>query len=443
MQATHDTPYSQGLLQTISSFLEKVFHYPYLYSFFALICLNTRTLLNTDSLLASILHVPSFPLFKVLTYFIFAAVFLCYAVRWINGTIKRCNPTLLCIVGMFLFLSLVTFLFNGASGYHPHWHAGFALMLIFDMGLQCERKSLIRGLAGAYEFWVYLNLFSFIIFPSSFSPRASVKDWILDSHVFYYRIVFPAFSLALIRHHLLGSKKDWRMLLLASACLLTVYHQQGATALIGIAVFLALLIWYNRRAMPRFTTPLVFTAVSILIFISIQYFNLLNLFESIIVKDLGKNISLSGRTRIWDKTLSILFKNPVTGVGYLPVAYMRDLFWQWAPHTHNQILELLLHGGFVTLIFYFAALFFSSREAVRHRRNPAVKALSFLLCTFSLMGVVEIFHNDPMYYALFVFLSRADCLTQDVKQLPRISMLTRIKRDIGKVKKRPARNETF
>lgn len=437
MQATVETKAPVRAENRISAWLDAIFSQPYLYAVFAVILLRPRALLDVDALITSVLQVEAFPLFRVATYVLFTVVLICYILRWVLKDIKRVNKTLLCILGMFLYLAGITFVFNGASGYHIDWHAGFALMMMIDMGLQRERKSLIRGMTGAFEFWVYLNVISFIIFPQSLNPADITPGWILDNRVFYYRMVFPALGLALMRYYVLGKEWGWRTAVLIATCAITVAVQRGGTALIGVGLLLLLLLWCNRRALPRYITPFLFTLLAAAMFIGIQFFDLLRLFGTLITEALEKSMTLSSRTVIWNKTLEVVFNNPLTGVGYLPVLYMRELLGGPSfSHTHNQLLELMLHGGAIAVALYLAATHFASQEAIKYRRSPAVKAMTLLICTFAIMGVVEIFHNDPIYYALFVFLSRADCLTEGVKPLPRISVFKRVKRDIRKLVKK-------
>lgn len=435
MQATAETGAPLRRDNKISAWLDRIFSQPYLYAFFALIALKPRALCDMDELIASILHVDAFPLFRVATYAIFTIVLVCYALRWVMRDIARVNKTLLCILAMFLYLAGITFVFDGASGYHIDWHAGFALMMMIDMGLQREKKSLIRGLAGAFEFWVYLNVISFVVFPESLDPRNVTASWILGSRVFYYRILFPALAAALLRYQVCGREFSLHTVLLVIASAVTAVWQGGGTALIGLGLWIVLAVWCNRRALPKYMTPLFFTLLAAVVFVGIQYFDVHNLFASLITGVLNKRMTLSGRTDIWDKTMTVVFKNPITGVGYLPVAFMRNLLGGWAfSHTHNQLLELLLHGGVITVALYLTAVHFASTEAVRYRRSPAVKSVALLLCVFAFMGVVEIFHNDPIYYAMFVLLSRADCLADEDKKLPRISVIKRIKRDLKRKK---------
>ena len=410
----------------ISQWLDSVFKHPLLYTLFALPALRPRLLCEVDALLG----IGAFPLSEILIYIVFTLVLIAYLFRWLRGDIQRKNPTFLCLLLMFLWLDAVTLLYGGASGYHIVWHSGFALMMMLDMGLQREKESVLRGIITAMEIWIYVNLCALFLHPGGvWTDDPLSPEWILGSRAIYYRIVFPALALSLIRYHVLGKKWRWRTAELLIACVLTIGLQRGGTGLIGFVLMLFLLLWCYRRALPRYLTPLTFTGLALLGFIGIHFFKVHYAFEWLISGVLGKSMTLSNRTDIWQHTMALIFNNPITGVGLLPVAYMSPLLGGFT-HTHNHLLELMLHGGVIALGLYAAALYFASHEAIAHRRNPAVKVAAILLAVFSFIGVNEIFHNEPIYYALFILLARADCLTGSAKPLPRISLIKRLQRDL-------------
>lgn len=420
-----------GTVGRISAFVDNLLGRAGVYAVLSFLAIRPFLLRNADEQLASLLGCAVFPLFEVLVYAAFALVLLCYGFRFAAGEIKRKNPTFLCILGLFAWLQAVTMLYDGASGFYLAWHSGFSLMMMLDMGLQRERKSVIRGLTAALEVWVYVNIASLAAFPGGMITTDILSPgWILGSRAEYYRVVFPALAFALIRFHV-GAAGKTRTAALVFACVLTVALQRGGTGLIGFAMLLCLSAWCMRRALPRYVTPLMFTLTALAAFIGIQFFNVHYAFEWLISGVLGKSMTLSNRTDIWQKVMDIVFKNPVTGVGLLPLAYMASLLGGYN-HTHNQLLEIMLHGGFTGIALYLGAVYFASREAVAYRRSAAVKTAAILLSVFAFIGVNEMFHNEPIYYALFVLLSRADCLYEDCRPLPRISLKKRILRDLKK-----------
>ena len=113
---------------------------------------------------------------------------------------------------------------------------------------------------------------------------------------------------------------------------------------------------------------------------------------------------------------------------------MRQLFGstfeQPLNHTHNQVLDLLLHGGLLALLPYLGMVYIATRQTLLYRRSAAVKTAAILLMTFLFMGTVDIFHNEPIYYPLFMLLARADRLAEGGKALPRISLWERARRDV-------------
>jgi len=415
------------LADRLNQWLDHILAQPWVYAIFAFLAIRPSQLLDLDEQLFGAL-----PIFRCIIYVGFTLALLSYAVRWCTSAIQRKNPTFLCILLLFLWLDAVTLLYQGASGYHIYWHSGFMLMMLLDMGLQRERESTLCGITLALEGWIYLNLLSLFAFPGGMITVDPLSpEWILGSRAIYYRIVFPAVALLLIRQHVLGKKWRVRTAISLAACVLTVALQRGGTGLIGFALLLALMLFCYKRALPRYLTPLTFTLIALLVFLGIHFFRLHYAFEWLISSVLHKSMTLSNRTDIWEQAMTLIFKNPVTGVGLLPVAYISPLLGGYA-HTHNQLLELMLHGGFVALGLYFAALYFVSREAIAHRRSAAVKTAALLLIAFAFMGVSEMFHNEPLYYALFVLLSRADALALDAKPLPRISLKKRLARDLKK-----------
>lgn len=372
----------------------------------------------------------------IIVYAVSAVVFVMYALRWIGGRICRVNPVLVCVAALFGWMQVVTWLFNGYSGYRMVWCAAFALMLMLDMGLQRERASVLSGIGAALSVWVLANLVTVIAFPGGMNvhemgKKGFVPEWLLGNRVFYYRIVFAALGVELMRAQALHNRFTKRTYVVTALCLLNIALQRGGTGLLGAALMIAMIVFFARRALPRYATPLIMLGAAVLIFVGIHVFEVQRLFAWLIQDILGKDLTLTKRTVIWEAALPLIGKNPLTGVGYLPVAYIKPMLAGYS-HTHNQVLELLLHGGAVALAIYAGAVYFASREALMYRRSAAVKHAAILLMVFVFMGVAEMFHNDPFYYAMFILLSRSEQLAQGAHLQPRISAVKRLQRDLKK-----------
>lgn len=94
-------------------------------------------------------------------------------------------------------------------------------------------------------------------------------------------------------------------------------------------------------------------------------FTVTNLHE--ILALLGRDITLTGRTTIWQAAFAFLAESPFFGHGYqaawrtgegMPL-YMLRLGWAWNPsHAHNGFIDIMLGVGYIGFIIY-VLIFFS------------------------------------------------------------------------------------
>jgi len=87
------------------------------------------------------------------------------------------------------------------------------------------------------------------------------------------------------------------------------------------------------------------------------------LFVEIILNILGRDISLSGRTDIWQGVLEMVKEKPTLGYGFYAawrseqVAYVIERVWVWTPSAHNSYLHCLVDLGIVGLVLFLGYLF--------------------------------------------------------------------------------------
>ncbi|MGL5943104.1 MAG: O-antigen ligase family protein [Waterburya sp.] len=158
-------------------------------------------------------------------------------------------------------------------------------------------------------------------------------------------------------YFLATSAKQYR-LLFQIFCLLSVvltYFAESATSLMSILFIFAVsqglqyLSLKDKRSVLLILLFLI--TVSILLFVILINFNT---FLSVNNKD----VTLSGRTTLWDSLWQFIKQKPWLGYGYgsffSGVHRETDLLWKvhnWSPvHAHNGYVQVLLHFGFVGLI---------------------------------------------------------------------------------------------
>lgn len=108
---------------------------------------------------------------------------------------------------------------------------------------------------------------------------------------------------------------------------------------------------------------------AVLLTIGVVFLNAQNLFSFLIVDILGKDITLSGRTAIWDNAISAIKKHPFLGHGY---GFKVDRNF----YSHNLLLELLVTGGIIGLILYVVFV----EKSVMHSIKQRTCFMGIMLC---------------------------------------------------------------
>ena len=112
---------------------------------------------------------------------------------------------------------------------------------------------------------------------------------------------------------------------------------------------------------------------------------------------LGKEITLTGRTFIWASALKKIHAAPIMGYGYGEPAFNHYV-------AHNQILELLVNGGTVLLmIFYAIYIYIGIQERRFSNAYPVNRSISVLKAALIGVGIDMMTEIEPMALIFFVF----------------------------------------
>jgi O-antigen ligase len=184
-------------------------------------------------------------------------------------------------------------------------------------------------------------------------------------------------------------------------------------ALVSFLVLLTLLPLY-RSLRWNYTLAIPFLITLLLIIGGLGIWLLENL-DDIVVNKLGKDLTFTGRTVLWEAVIEMIQQRPLLGYGY-------SAFWRgwegpsasllnvgdWAvPNSHNGILDLWLDLGLVGVIAFMLGLLMNFVRAVRQMRlaKTAEALWPLTLLTFIvLINLVEsaILKQNNIYWILYV-----------------------------------------
>jgi exopolysaccharide production protein ExoQ len=168
-------------------------------------------------------------------------------------------------------------------------------------------------------------------------------------------------------------------------------------------------------------------------------------FQDQILAMLGKDSTLTGRTLLWDKALSVIPENPVLGVGY-------QAYWVWGYpvpeliwaqfkigarccfHFHNLFLEMAVELGVLGATLVGVVLLLISGKILKAVRRDPQSITGFFLGFFALAflldlnAVTQFMQFNPLYLILTTSAVYAHLLNAETEPAP---VVTRpIRRDV-------------
>lgn len=190
----------------------------------------------------------------------------------------------------------------------------------------------------------------------------------------------------------------------------SVCYVQTATGVIAMGI-LVLLLCVRARSIdgsalvkPGFLIAFYFIVTLLLVVFRVQtYF-------SVIISDLfNKDVTLSGRTFLWDYALQLISQRPFIGYGATTRAILGTNGHVY-PHPHCLVLDMLYRGG-IPMFIAFLAMFVSFSHAYKNACGGFIRD-AILIGAFALL-VVEITGSTqfkPLFYGVFALMNYASLI---------------------------------
>ncbi len=320
------------------------------------------------------------------------------------GDKKKYQPSSVLILAIAIEIIClgVTFVYEGAILTQIIFISSMMLLVIVDYYLNTVTDHLIRVLISIFEILIYANFICILLFPNGLYNFEGTRHYWLFGHVNSTIIyILPAIVLAGIMiekgSNKLLSKKNIRPILLIIISITTILITWSATAIMGLLIMLIITI-ANRKKVYFTATQAVI--LSLVIFILINVLQFQGDILGSIVGLLGRDITFSGRTEVWNRAIETIQEHLIFGYGAESntVIVSRLLFSQ----PHCRYFNLLYRGGCVSFILQLIAFFICARTLDKSKRS----ALScFIIAGYWALMVQIAFESyfSPIFYLIFLF----------------------------------------
>ena len=339
---------------------------------------------------------------------------------------RKANPIVVLVVSYYAILILSTLVNSGDLKMVLVRSANFIVIcMMFDLLATYNFRGLVSSLTLLFEVFAYVNFITILIFPKGFyrSDIFSAYYWFLGYKNQMINLMLPAICMSILNYYQTKPRtsRNWVpwtrtfALILVTVLSAVLAHSGASTIMTAGMLLFWLLQGYMVDKIFNFRNYLI---LNIALFFIIVVFRMQNLFAFIIEDVLHRNLTLTGRTVIWDRTNELIAQKPILGYGvqhYEDRMALYGIKTKWINkvaglHAHDRYLETIYRGGALLLIDYLAILFATNRYLMKFRKTKAAKVIAFTLFIYLTGMLTEFYDFSPMFFALMTLAYHCDKL---------------------------------
>lgn len=306
-------------------------------------------------------------------------------------------------IGFFVVM-MISCVVNGGD-------AAFALYTVENYGNLCAsfllaiaalprfRKELLQGIVLVTGIYTVLNFIVLLFVPvGDGALRPQIAYTFLGYRTGFCRFYFPAIAASLLLDQ--DGKKfcSVRTLILYVSAVAQSLIEYSATSVLALILFAVGVFLVSAAKPRRVLNACTFAGLYAFAFLGVIVLRMQDVLSGFIAA-LGKDISFTGRTSIWDLIFSMIDRSHLL-FGYNGVdGLVFPAGWRVGV-AHNAVLDTLLWGGLLGLSLAIAMVVVASVNLYRQRMSKTAAILSVYLGVFFLMGLVE--HLSTVAFFLFL-----------------------------------------
>ncbi len=299
------------------------------------------------------------------------------------------------VVISFMTIILVSSVLNGTD--IKNWLficiAIFLPLMLFRYYKACL-PTLLVGLLIGLTLSVYAGLYDLLTHPERWLnlERGDSMGYLLGGN---YNQMAPIIMCAVTVNLLCLKLSRWFWLNavpLIVVCSVLLVIVNSSTALAGMALMLTLQLIPFKR-FQRFCIYGILVSVvlfEILVCFQGKGFENNELARWIIIDILGKDMTFTYRTDMWDSALRIIIQSPIYGYGFPNPEWYRANMSSLAVGPHNAVLAMLIYGGIIGLGLYLT-MFFMVFKRTSPCKDRSANVVLGALAVLSLMMLFEIY----------------------------------------------------
>lgn len=306
---------------------------------------------------------------------------------------------------------------------HAILTVGFVMWL--EILLRNKPNIALHSLNIIYSVLVYVNIIFFLLFPDGYTGSGNSTRYFLGVTNQFAATLIPAVIISVMYSMARFNKIVLSTKLLIAAVFFSFAYFWSATSIVGISLIIIYLLLVHKgwlKSLINYKT----VALSILfLFFTVVYFNNLHVFAFVIEDVLGKDLTLSTRTVIWDEAKIMISESPLFGYGTIE-GNRYIYFNEWnQKDAHNMVLHILLQSGFFGLSVIILLVLLMFKRVTKYKVHPLSRFILFSLFVTTTMMLSEVYAFRFLYLVMLLGIFCPNIIQADYKKKVKIFTLER------------------
>lgn len=256
---------------------------------------------------------------------------------------------------------------------------------------------------------ILINLLSILLYPDGvYSDMLNrTANWFLgykNRHIYTF---IPAFFFGSVSGYLCDRKYFKVVMLDIIMAVVSTLFISSMTTVVCVALYtVAYMLLVRKKRNGDIFKPEYWLYGTIVLSVFIIFFNIQNYFAFFIEGVLGKDLTFTTRTTIWNDAIRYIEDNLLLGNGLevFSVSYVK-IYGQ----CHNRYLDSMYVGGLVGFTLFIGTLLYPVHRISKYWRDSRIKneilvVLSLPVNMYFILFLVEAQRNVPLLYAVFFVL---------------------------------------
>src|SRR5699024_8702755 len=333
-----------------------------------------------------------YELLKVLSSFIIIPIFFIVIISTILN--KRFNVIIFVIIIYFLWRSLTSYFYSDNVLDLTNSVKVITLALFINITIKKYTRSILFSLSILFSIYIYINFMSIYLFPNGLyivdrPSSGTTVGWFLGIANQFAYVIIPGLTFIILNAYYKYRKINiltWITIIISLLSLIKVWT---ATGIVSIFFIILLSIYISFRPNPKYTNFYMFSYIYIFIYLMIFNLEKIPPIKIIVVDLLQKDLTLSFRTVIWEKALSVIESSLIFGHGINTYVLAGEVT---SFAAHNLLLQIILDSGIVGVTLILIIILISGRQ-LQYNRSRAISYI-ILSGVFAILvgGLAESYH---------------------------------------------------